>query len=480
MIIMKDHNLNIADFKELLKRCLIDGLDIVKKKIEDEKDNSWMSMFDNHDEYPSISFFKNGLPSFYLKNSGKRNFSKIFIKDEKYLTIHSFVNYHDFIKESAFLKEYFEIYEFNRFNKPLTDDVVKAYILFNSYFFLSNFVDSYIHSYSLEFEQSNFEREYELYVNSIISKKLNFDIIVPILYISFDFENFDINESIGIIKMDNKTQLSRNIQASYTTSTHKTVIGAATHAFILRNWSIDNIKSENISEILNDVMAYSQPINVIEKLFAILRLISQAETGYCQIISRPTNSKRIFKTDLSDMYVVTERKYPDKFENYGWLKEVKLITSLELSQFATIFKKLNDIPKYEFATKKLNSASLRKNDEDSILDITSALESLLTNDSKSEITYRLSIRASQLCKIKSFNNFKAREVYELCKKIYDYRSAVIHGEVKRIEKTKKITLENTEDLEIIKISFDLLRHCLLVLLESSIDDIKAIDDILFK
>ncbi|MCX8530877.1 HEPN domain-containing protein [Chryseobacterium luquanense] len=157
-----------------------------------------------------------------------------------------------------------------------------------------------------------------------------------------------------------------------------------------------------------------------------------------------------------------------------------MITELDLSQFSAIFNKLINIPKYEFAIKKINSVSLRKNDEDSILDITSALESLLTNDSKSEITYRLSIKASQLCKIKSFNNFKTREVYELCRKIYDYRSAVIHGEVKRIEKTKKITLENFEDLEIIKISFDLLRHCLLVLLENNLDDVKAIDDILFE
>lgn len=477
---MKEHNLNIAVFKKLLKECLIDGLDIVKKKVEDEKDNSWMYMFDDHNEYPSISFFENGLPSFYLKNSGKRNFSKILTKKEKYLTIESFVNYHDFIKDSVFLKEYFEIYEFNRFNKPLTDDIVKAYSLFNSYYFLSNFVDSYIHTYSLEFEQSNFEQEFELYINSVTNKKLNFDIVVPILYLSFDFENFDITDSVSIIKMDNKTQLSRNIQTSYTTSVHKTVIGAATHAFILKNWSIDNKNSENIGQILNDVMAYSQPINIIEKLFALLRLISQAETGYCQIISRPTDSKRLFKTDLSDMYVVTERKYPDKFENFGWLNKIKIIKELDLSQFSVIFNKLNDIPKYEFAIKKLNSASLRKNDEDSILDITSALESLLTNDSKSEITYRLSIRASQLCKIKSFNNFKTREVYELCKKIYDYRSAVIHGEVKRIEKTKKITLENFEDLEIIKISFDLLRHCLLVLLENNLDNVKAIDDILFE
>jgi hypothetical protein len=29
--------------------------------MEDEKNNLWMCMFDNHDEYQCISFFENGL-----------------------------------------------------------------------------------------------------------------------------------------------------------------------------------------------------------------------------------------------------------------------------------------------------------------------------------------------------------------------------------------------------------------------------------
>jgi len=115
------------------------------------------------------------------------------------------------------------------------------------------------------------------------------------------------------------------------------------------------------------------------------------------------------------------------------------------------------------ACKRLNTAYLRRIEDDAILDIAIGLEALLANDSKGEITYRLAIRLASLTKVENFETYNAKEVFDICKKIYEYRSAVIHGshdvQKKRVIKTQG----QIEPVEAIKLGLALLRYTIRVL-----------------
>jgi hypothetical protein len=104
----------------------------------------------------------------------------------------------------------------------------------------------------------------------------------------------------------------------------------------------------------------------------------------------------------------------------------------------------------------LNEAFLRANEEDSILDVTMGLETLLTSDNRTEITYKLAMRAAALSTIEQFEELSPEDVFKHCKKIYDYRSAVIHGS-KEVQKKRIIKLAEGEEIPIVRLGVKILR-----------------------
>lgn len=470
-------NIDRESIKSILEQCLCDGLELIRIQKEEDKKRDWHFTFEHHDNYPTMSQLDNGMPSFYLNSCQKIDYSKFLTKDKKYLEFQSWRKFHDYILSNEPLRRYYGLMEYGNFKEGTKEDVKEFHSQIYTYFFISDFVDSYIHRFSLENDFNKFENLFELFYNSINNEKLEIAIVVPILFVNFDFDTFHINNNISIKKIDKQIQLARNTRKSYTSSAHETVIGAATHAFYLKGWFVENNSQNQLDWNLSELNSFSKPLAIIEKLFAALRLILNCETGYCQLVSVPVNWQYRSKADLPQIFVASEKRYPEKFENYGWLNPIRLITKEKFQSFNNVFERL-DSKQYFLAIKRLNSASLRTNDEDSIIDVTIALESLLTNDSTSEITYRLATRATQICKLSGFKDYSTKEVFDFCKKIYKYRSAVVHGDLKRIEKTRRIENNDSKEIEIIKISIDLLKHVLITILEKGIKDTNSIDEIM--
>ena len=470
-------NTEKEELKSKLKHCLRDGLELIKTQKEEDKKRDWNFTFDYHDNYPTMSDKDDGMPSFYLNSYCKLDYSKYLTKDKKYVEIESWRKYHEFILSKENFRKHFGLMEYSPLKKEATEESKEFHSQIYTYFFVADFVDSYIHKFSFELDDGNYNKVFELFYNSISKEKLEINIIVPILFIDFDFEEFEINDGISIKRIDKQIQLARNTRKSFTSSAHETVISSATHAFYLKGWFFDNLGQYHLDWNMPDLNNYQKPLVIIEQLFASLRLLLNNETGYCQVISAPVNWQYRCKADLPEIFVASDKKYPDKFENYGWLSLVSKVGKDDLQNFNTIFERL-DSKKHSLAIKRLNSASLRKNEEDSILDVTIAMESLLTNDSPSEITYRLATRATQICKLSKFKDYSTKDVFELCKKIYKYRSAVVHGDSKRIEKTKKIEFNGSQEIEIIKVSTDLLKHILNTIIENDIKDVNSIDEIM--
>ena len=85
----------------------------------------------------------------------------------------------------------------------------------------------------------------------------------------------------------------------------------------------------------------------------------------------------------------------------------------------------------------------------------SRLEALLVPD-KGETTHKLAMRVAALCKIDKFENYSADKVFSICKKIYDYRSAVSHG--RKPEKNRMIQVEEAKPLPTVTLGINILRH----------------------
>ncbi|MBO4858246.1 MAG: hypothetical protein J5527_07015 [Treponema sp.] len=98
--------------------------------------------------------------------------------------------------------------------------------------------------------------------------------------------------------------------------------------------------------------------------------------------------------------------------------------------------------KFDIAISRLRSSYLKTSEEDSFLDLVIGIETLLSDENKGELTYKLSVRVAVL--LSEFADYKPLNPYEIfisMKNIYDYRSAIVHGKAEKdIEKSKNIKL----------------------------------------
>jgi hypothetical protein len=464
-----------------LKQALIDGLQLIKNLEEESGEKKWLLwMFKDHKNYPSMSILNDWMPSFTLSDYGKKDYGRVLTEENRYLKLCSWLDYHNFVLSTPELAKYYEIGEHspNWRNKPT---VIEAWNSIYTYFFLGNFVDGYVHRYSLEFVEENFNNLFEKYDNSIFLNPSPIDIFIPIIFTVFDFEQFELAPGVLIMKMDTNVQLSRNIRTSFTGPGHTTVIGAATHALVLKNWTIPNNTSEARSHSLHDISNFKNIIETVNQFFAALRIsIPGLETGFVQIITRPVNWESNFNADIMETFVVSERNYPDYFEKYEWLQMPAHVTEADADRVKRSLNAILNSPYLELACKRLNKACLNSREDDAIIDITIALESLLTSDSRSEINYRLATRAALLSKTENFKEHTAEEIFQLCKKIYDFRSSVVHGDKKRQLKTRVIKMSEDKEIEAIELGIEFLKHTIWQLIKNGqIKKAEDIDKLLF-
>ncbi len=139
-------------------------------------------------------------------------------------------------------------------NTPDFPNLVEILSGIEVYGSLEKLVDRYIHiSDQKEMEDALFRPIYQEWERSIFWEQLPINIMVPILGVMFPFERLEISTNISIEKMDDPFQLARNNRSTFTVSTHDIVIGAATHSFILNDWTIKNSILDRRQETLNDI-----------------------------------------------------------------------------------------------------------------------------------------------------------------------------------------------------------------------------------
>ena len=261
----------------------------------------------------------------------------------------------------------------------------------------------------------------------IFRDRLPVEILVPVALTKFDTSGrWDLDESTFLEEIDEATHLARYPRQSFWLPAHGLVVSAATHALVLTGYEIP---SENIWERHRSELSF-YPVEVVDRFFAAMRVVTGLDTGYAQIVLRPVGWAEDYLSTLPPLISgPVVRRYPAAFDDYGWLvKDRRPITEGDLNEVKTVWAALADAPaQLSLATRRLNSAMLRSDEADSMLDLCIGLESLLTGDETTELTHKLALRVAAVHALSGGAGRAPAEVFTSVKRIYKYRSKLVHG-----------------------------------------------------
>lgn len=262
------------------------------------------------------------------------------------------------------------------------------------------------------------------------------ELVVPLLVIDFEFPGarFDLGEGVWLERLDERTQLARAPSQYSIYGVPGVLAGAAVVAVVVAGVELDNRNhSWRFSASITDQL----PLGVVERVCEALRLITHHPIGYAQVLVRPVGWADLWKHDLPPITEVDQvRRYAASLDRYGWLGPYRTVPAEAVNRAPELFTALAGTePNVLLAAKRLSRAALSAEDDDIVLDACIGIEALL-GDNKTELTHRICLRCAAALADLGTDPIR---IYQSCKKVYDYRSAVAHGTtVKPAQRTIKV------------------------------------------
>ena len=440
----------------LLKTAFIEMQELVRSSKENHK-----IIFSQHD-FPKLNSVKeNGMPSLstYFFADGPKDFSSLFKSNDEYhyyyRDLESFKAVLDYFNENkdAF-KEHLYFRALDK-NVPLYQHIF-AYDLLEAF-------DSYMHSIdSDEFCESTFREVLFRLFFRFFEDNLPVSICIPILLTRFQGDEFIVSEGVRIRKLSDKELLSIYSKGGYSDTYELLLISSATHVLELQNYS-----SENAPVFSPRAWDYieSYPVELVDKWFAAYRIITGNPTGYGQLLAFPINWG-VRNGNLIDVHGVKIQKYPHAFINQRLdAAPTPIVSKNDLDTVGMLFRSLveSKANSLDIAVKRLNMAYLRDVDEDSIIDLMIGIEALVVGkDEFGEISYKVSTRTAFILSTLSAYPYTIRETVDHVKKMYRFRSKVVHGETIP-EPLKIIKLQEDSSISTVNLARTVLEFLILAI-----------------
>ena len=302
-----------------------------------------------------------------------------------------------------------------------------------------------------------------------LAKELRIDIYVPICLATFEDDTIKLSENIEIVRMSNEIQKSRQQACTYESSNEDWVAACATHMIVLHNYHFQNTGDISINTATQNYNAY--PLKVINNIMAAIRIVTGYTIGYEQILSFPINWIDSFCADLIPLYGAKTHFVNSKQTDKFWMGlSISKVSSEQATILQSIFENIlkceTDSKKGNlfFALNRFNRCMLRNEVDDMATDATIGLESLLAGGTKGEITYTISNRIPIVFAHEQNELYVPTECRAIMKKIYNYRSKIVHGGNLK-DKDKYLSI-NGDKVDISKIAVDFLRYTLLFMIKN--------------
>jgi len=255
--------------------------------------------------------------------------------------------------------------------------------------------------------------------------RLPVEYVVPLVLTAMEIADvFVLDAATRIEPLDAATQAARAPNDFSISSVPSTVIGAATHALVLSGHHLPNPgPGPRLFGPDNE-----PPLDEADLACEALRIAAHVDVGYAQVLRRPLGWADRWEHDLPPLTMVTTvRRYPDSFDDYGWLRPPNPISADVFQQLPGLLASLRGAASHvRLAARRLSLAALRSADDDRTIDACIGLEALL-GDGRDELSHRLALRAATVLASRASGPADAHAVYDLVKKVYSHRSAVVHG-----------------------------------------------------
>ena len=431
---------------EIIENAVNDGINLALDKYDELKAKKFDSLFiPKHEDFPSISNFSSGLPCFSTTPAYfglKVNYKKILSDNREDIKLNSWNVLVDFFMNDKGIYNYIKWKDWN----PPNEKEQKEIYTYSIYEKLRSLIDSIIHSTTNPRNKSKTKSEkISKWVKALTKNSVNYELVIPIIFHQPDCQKITLDKNIRIQRLDNKLQLSRHNKLPENIVAHKNVVGAATHAIFISN-VLRNVPNENQSK-KHDIIKQriDENFDLITKIFSTFRMVLKESIGFCQVIAISTDFEEDWLAQLPGIEVFGFKKYPPSFEINGW-HEQRVISKKQLQLIKKYYNKITDDTKIRLAKLKLFDSDLRTNKHDSILDLATGFE-LLLSDSTDNLKYKISLRAAAICKKKKLLQFTPVEVKIGVKTFYDFRSAIVHGNTSNISKYKNVTLDRFQPIE---------------------------------
>ncbi len=328
---------------------------------------------------------------------------------------------------------------------------------------VADILDRYIHVYKTkELDRENLLPIYLPLEARLFDEVLPIVIAVPILFLKFDLPHFDISDFISIQTISEELHLARGWPGPFGSADNSIVESAATHALFIRNRSVENKDWFKLGQ--REMSLESYPVEEINTFFAAVGIATGYPTGYAEMLALPVGWASSYVADLIPVDGPSVENYPPFFKEGYWQGEVPTVSSVEADMIRETFVNLQQVlatkyaHKVRLAVNRLNLSSTRTTDEDGVIDSMIAMEALLS-DGTQEMTHKVAMRLAGLYKIADLR--RADEVFMEMKRIYTFRSKIVHGDTD-LEKYRKIT-RGDETIWTVHAAVEHLRTAFLVL-----------------
>lgn len=313
-----------------------------------------------------------------------------------------------------------------------------------------------------------------------VAKKLDIDIIIPICLATFEDDEIKLSDHIEIKRMPEEIQKSRQQACSYEANNEDWVAACATHMIVIHNYHFINKGNNSINSATQNYNSY--PLKEIDMVISAIKIVTGYSIGYAQILTRPLGWIDGFCADLIPLYGAKAHFINPKETDKFWAHLP--VSNINHEQSSTLLKVYQNIIKCTekeeksnliFSLNRFNRCMLRNEKDDMATDATIGIEALLSGGAKGEITYTISNRIPVVFAYEHNELYTPSNSRAIMKKIYNYRSRVVHGG--KMKENDKIIEINGKKYDVAEVAVDFLRYSLLFMLDNQkFLDAKKIDE----
>ncbi|WP_146192660.1 HEPN domain-containing protein [Streptomyces sp. A244] len=407
----------------LAKPAIADALQKISNHLQSGK------KIDNHSALPTLKETPEGNFRQFGTDYKTADFRKIFGPAGKFrLSPHTYEEIEGYDELLAYVSSIPAYAAFHGWSGGESNDLGRRMLEVGTADLIAEIAARHAHLRGFEFDEEYTRSRYLEMEAWWQSESLPVTLVVPLINISFEDDAVHISENISIERISDSDHLAR-VAGLVAYQRDEWAIRACTHAVLIRNEVTVNWPQSMGSE----QWAGNFPYAKLDQVIQAVSVASMQPTGYYQVAYLPEGwspgyvgqlalTRHAFKVDRKSQKLDTSSEAPSD-----------VLDSEKANDIALLFDALqgaND--QTTLAARRLQLASLREDELDEIVDLCVGIEALLGGTQAGETTYKLAVRGAAVLARKGFRD--SAKVADLIKKVYAYRSYIVHGQAKHAKK----------------------------------------------